>query len=204
MSSESLDKIMPALTFAQLAIGGVKKGKINPHFKNKYADLNAILDAVRVPLSENDLHLSQPITTLDDGRMSVTTILYHSSGQSLTSSMILPSNDKPQQIGSAISYWRRYQLMSLLALPADDDDGNQAQRAAEIDESMRDRITQEEAAAFSEDLDKVPDHRDKLLAFMKQSLGITSLSAIKRPTYDKWRKRLDEELAKLEGDECEQ
>jgi hypothetical protein len=107
---------------AKLAIGKVTKNAQSHH--SKYADLNAILDAVEPVLQENGLLLIQPI----HGNSVCTQIVDIDSGAMLQSTMDLPQNVNPQQMGSAISYYRRYTLQSALSLQAVDDDGQQASK----------------------------------------------------------------------------
>ena len=113
---------------AKKSIGVVKKNAKNPHFKNTYADLNALIEAVEPILLENSLILLQPIK---DGKV-FTEIVDIESGESIVSSIDLPTLGNPQQMGSAITYFRRYTLQSLLSLQADDDDGQMASKPQPI------------------------------------------------------------------------
>lgn len=107
---------------AKLEIGKVAKNAKNPHFKNTYADLNALIEAVEPILLEKGLVLLQPIK---EGR--VFTIITDIDSASFVESYIdLPNNLNPQQLGSAVTYFRRYTLQSLLSLQAVDDDGQHA------------------------------------------------------------------------------
>lgn len=109
---------------AKKEMGAVKKTTSNPFFKSKYADLPSILEVVEPPLLENGLIILQPIK---DGK--VFTIITDGS-TSIESSIELGMFNKPQDMGSAITYYRRYTLQSLLGISAEDDDGNIAQKAA--------------------------------------------------------------------------
>jgi hypothetical protein len=103
-------------------VGKVSKNSINPHFKKTYADLNALIDAVEPILLEKGLLMLQPI---QNGN--VTTIIIDcESSESIESSIALPVLSDPQKLGSAITYFRRYTLQSLLGLMAEDDDANKA------------------------------------------------------------------------------
>ena len=113
---------------AKKSIGVVKKNAKNPHFKNTYADLNALIEAVEPILLENSLILLQPIK---EGKV-FTEIVDIESGESVTSSIDLPTSGNPQQMGSAITYFRRYTLQSLLSLQADDDDGQMASKPSDV------------------------------------------------------------------------
>lgn len=102
----------------QKKVGIVKKDAKNPHFKNTYASLTQILGEVKPLLTECGLVLIQPIDSNGVG----TTIIDFENGQKVETYISLPSNLSPQQLGSAITYFRRYTLASLLALEIDDDD----------------------------------------------------------------------------------
>jgi hypothetical protein len=107
---------------AKQQIGKVHKNAKNPHFKQSYADLNAVLDACEQILLDNGLMILQPVN--DD--VVITQIIDVDSGEKIESFMRLPALTNPQQLGSAISYYRRYSLVSLLTLAATDDDGAEA------------------------------------------------------------------------------
>ena len=107
---------------AKLAIGKVTKNANNPHFKKSYADLNAIIEAVEPILLENGLLLLQPI----HGNSVCTRIIDVELDDLIESCMDLPIGLDPQKMGSAITYYRRYTLQSILSLQAVDDDGNMA------------------------------------------------------------------------------
>ena len=107
---------------AKQQIGAVSKNAKNPHFKNNYADINALTKEVEPILLEHGLLMMQPIV---DGYVS-TVIMDAESGESISSSMQLPAIQDPQKIGSAITYYRRYTLQSLLCLQTEDDDAQTA------------------------------------------------------------------------------
>jgi len=120
--SETLSSAMVA---ALGALNNVTKNATNPHFKNRYASLDAILDAVRPILHKNGLALSQtPLTA--DGMVGVTTRIIHTSGESTESTLLLPAGQNTAQgYGSALTYARRYSISSILGIAADDDDDGQ-------------------------------------------------------------------------------
>lgn len=124
--SESIKELAAALNKAQADMSGAKKGKENPFFKSKYADLNAVVDAVRIPFAENGLSYSQ-FPVMDENRVGVETILMHESGEFIASTLMLPTGKlDAQAAGSAITYARRYSLQAIAGIPAEDDDGNSA------------------------------------------------------------------------------
>lgn len=114
---------------AKKEIGKLTKDAKNPFFKSSYLSINALLEAVESVLSKHELLLLQPIK---DGK--VTTVIHDATKDGTTdntfvySEMDLPSITDPQKLGSAITYFRRYTLESLLGLRADDDDGNKASK----------------------------------------------------------------------------
>jgi hypothetical protein len=110
---------------AKQSIKKIAKNAKNPHFKNNYADINALIEEVEPILLENRLLLLQPI---EDGYV-YTRIVDIDSGEICESCMKLPEITDPQKIGSAVTYYRRYTLQSLLSLQAVDDDANLSSEA---------------------------------------------------------------------------
>lgn len=127
MITQNLDKIAPALVAAQAAITFASKDSTNPHFKNRYADLQSVIEAVKGPLNANGITFIQMPSSSDAGFLSLTTLLVHSSGQYIgdTATIPLPKND-PQGYGSALTYGRRYGLAAICGLFQADDDGEAA------------------------------------------------------------------------------
>lgn len=119
-TSEKINELLPDLFKVKASILPLKKEAENPYFSSSYVDLNGVLDGVEPILEKNGFILLQPVS----GRI-VETVLLHKSGQFISSDMelVLSKNDM-QALGSAVSYARRYSLMSLLGLKALDDDGN--------------------------------------------------------------------------------
>lgn len=107
----------------QKEIGVIAKDSKNPHFKNTYASLTQILSEVKPVLTKLGLVVLQPI---QDGK--VWTIIMNADKPIAQSSIDLPTNLAPQALGSAITYFRRYTLSSLLALEIDDDDATMASK----------------------------------------------------------------------------
>ena len=107
---------------AKQSIGKVAKNATNPHFKKSYSDINAIIEAVEPILLENGLLLLQPI----QGNSVCTQIICIDSNELIESCMELPAGLNPQQMGSCLTYYRRYTLVSLCSLQSVDDDANLA------------------------------------------------------------------------------
>lgn len=120
--SKTTMTIWQKLHAAKQQIGKVAKNAKNPHFKNSYADINALLDTVEPILHEHGLLLLQPVSGTDV----VTRIIDIETGESVESFMTLPLIPDPQKTLAAVTYFRRGTIQSLLSLQAVDDDGNMA------------------------------------------------------------------------------
>jgi hypothetical protein len=127
MTPLELNEIAPALVAAQAAITYAAKDSTNPHFKNRYADLQSVIEAVKGPLNANGIAFLQMPSKSEAGFLSLTTMLVHKSGQVIsdTATIPLPKND-PQGYGSALTYGRRYGLAAICGLFQADDDGESA------------------------------------------------------------------------------
>ncbi len=126
VSSDVCSLLAAAMAKAQGEIEGASKGRVNPHFKNAYADLASVWDAIREPLSKNGLSIVQEPVEAPDGKVKLRTTLLHSSGQRMVSEFTMPvaQPNNPQAVGSALTYARRYTLMSVCGVAPEDDDGN--------------------------------------------------------------------------------
>ena len=124
--SEQINELSTALSKAQGLIEGAKKDAANPFFKSKYADLASVWDACRAALAVNGLAVIQS-PAAEGTRVSVDTLLTHSSGQWVAGTVsVTAREDSPQAIGSAITYLRRYALQSFVGVAPEDDDANAA------------------------------------------------------------------------------
>src|ERR1700742_2994944 len=113
--SQELGELMGALAKAQGEMEVAGKDSANPFFKSKYADLASIVSASRPYLAKNGLSVMQKIELDGEDRRILVTILGHSSGQFITSRMIInPLKEDIQSLGSAITYLRRYAYASLV------------------------------------------------------------------------------------------
>jgi hypothetical protein len=122
-----MKNIASALVKAQLEMIAPKKGSVNPFFKNKYADLNDVLQAVVPALNNNGIVLLQPLVNID-GKNFVKTVLMHESGEifeSLAEIFCKNTNDA-QAYGSGVTYARRYSLSSICGIGSEDDDAQKA------------------------------------------------------------------------------
>lgn len=134
-------KLAAAMCKAQSEMGGAAKGANNPFFKSKYADLSAVVQAVKEPFANNGLSYVQfPIE--HGGRIGVETILMHESGEYLSQEFTVQlSKQDAQGAGSAITYCRRYALQSIAGIPSEDDDGNAASQQGRARFTLDDTAT---------------------------------------------------------------
>jgi hypothetical protein len=118
-----MSELIKALVAARKEIGGAKKGSVNPAFRSKYADLAAVIEAVKDPLERHGLTFVQDIAD-----QTVVTVILHESGETmrLAPFPIVATKPDAQGHGSALTYARRYSLQTALGVPAEDDDGNAA------------------------------------------------------------------------------
>jgi hypothetical protein len=150
-------------------IGKISKDSTNPFFKSKYFDINALLENVEPLMNENGLLLLQPIL-----ENKVYSRIYDiDKGEFLESSIELPSNVKPQDMGSAITYYRRYTLQSLLGIQADDDDANKAS-------ANKKATTNTQSTATANNEDTRPWLSEKLL-----NKGLERIEAGEKGVYEK-------------------
>lgn len=108
----------------------VKKDADNPFFKSKYADLPSILEAIRKPLSECKLCITHKTEYHEDNLILKTTLTAEDGN--FIESFFPVFGSKPQEVGSSMTYARRYNLQALLDIPTDDDDGNAGNSAKPI------------------------------------------------------------------------
>lgn len=129
--TDDTKELFAALCKAQASMGAAVKDSKNPHFRSSYASLTAVLDAVVPVLNAQGITVLQ-LPHLQDTHVQLTTVLGHTSGQMLTSTVASPMGRKQdaQAVGSCITYLRRYALQSIMGLPVEDDDGNAASRRA--------------------------------------------------------------------------
>jgi hypothetical protein len=118
-------QVSGALVKAQRDFGPALKDKTNPAFRSKYADLGACIDAVIEALNANGIALIQRTLPCESG-VTVETVFVHESGESLSCGPLhVPAaKQDPQGYGSALTYARRYSLMSACGIAPEDDDGN--------------------------------------------------------------------------------
>ena len=126
-----MKQIATALVKAQKEFGPALKTSTNPHFRSKYADLAACVEAVIDALNNNGIYLMQMTHETPDGAMAETVFL-HESGEMLSAGKLFfpASKHDAQGYASSLSYVRRYSLMAACGIAPEDDDGNAASKPA--------------------------------------------------------------------------
>jgi hypothetical protein len=124
-----MKNIAQSLVAAQKAFGPALKSSTNPHFKSRYADLSACVEAVIDGLNANGIALIQMTHDCDNGVI-VETVFLHESGEQISAGKLhVPAiKQDAQAYGSALTYARRYSLMAACGIAPEDDDGNKATR----------------------------------------------------------------------------
>ena len=162
--SEQINELIAALAKAQGQIKPAIKDSINPHFRSKYADLGSVWEACREALSTNALAVVQTIRQGETGQELVTT-LGHSSGQWMSSHMTLPvQKSGAQEIGSCLSYCRRYALASMVGVYSDAVDDDAELATSKVKESVRlPTLTVEQQSILEGFLKEFPESKKDML-----------------------------------------
>lgn len=172
--------IAAALVAAQMEMGKALKQSNNPHFRSKYADLGNVMDACIPALNKAGIAVIQPTVDDEHGRYVETVFIHGESGQELRCRvpLIVQKNDM-QGYGSAVTYARRYGLMTMAGIAPEDDDGNAAAQAAPAKKQQQQQQQKKpdpqevfnrmdtalKGAANKEALDKIWNHREFTASF---------------------------------------
>jgi ERF superfamily protein len=126
--SDSIKELAGALSKGQGEFPTIAKNrtanvpmKAGGKYSYRYADLADVISAIAPVLAKNGLSISQAPTIIDS-KLVLETTLMHASGEWMTSVYPLQSYDRPQEMGSEITYARRYTLTSILGIHAEEDD----------------------------------------------------------------------------------
>jgi hypothetical protein len=203
--SPEINELAEALGKAQIQFKVAKRCSENPFFKSSYADLASVYEAVREGLAANGLAISQWPTG-----GGVETILMHRSGQWIRDFCGMPAKDQsPQAIGSAITYARRYSLMAILGIPAEDDDGEGAEGRPSAT-PQKETVPAVPKVPTGETGSKeytISEKQQKLLFARAKAAGINDFSMIRKHCQTCWgiestseltKNKLDDLLGKIE------
>jgi len=129
-TSETINELATAIAAAQGVLKNPPKLKTNPHFKSQYVDLSDGLTAIRECFGKHGLCFIQGTSVTEGNMIVLHTRISHKSGQWIESDYPVGGLGRPQEMGSAMTYARRYALFSMVGVAGeDDDDGNAAQAA---------------------------------------------------------------------------
>ena len=166
--SQELDKLAQALAQAQAEIKPAQMNATNPFLKNKYADLGSVIDAVKPAMIKHGLAVTQ-LPSGDGETISITTMLLHTSGQFIRSTISLPVGSEKgrslaQSAGAIITYLRRYGLAAMMSVYADEDtdgnagypakratkrNGNQQEQRPQLDPEELERLLSKKAQGYA-------------------------------------------------------
>lgn len=191
--SEQINELALALSKVQGEIEGAIKDALNPHFKSKYADLTSCWESCREQLSKHEIAVVQSNDDTDT-HLCLTTTLIHKSGQWIdgTLKMERKVDDKgarkdmnAQQIGSAITYFRRYALCSMIGICPEDDDANAISQKNEAKNTHHSQqqtcyaMTTSQVVEIEQLLTKCTDEFVKAhYAFLKDTLKVDSMNQV--------------------------
>jgi hypothetical protein len=168
---EMSNNLAKALAAAQSEMKNAPLNRTNPHFKSKYADLAAIRDATVPVLAKHGLSIVQ-YTKMCDGTLMLHTRLLHESGEFLEGEYPLPAAyDKPQVMGSAYTYAKRYSWSAMLGVSAEDDDDGNAGQGAKPDITPKSATAPKDVATKSPEWTEGPAKNVTELKAMMRGFG---------------------------------
>lgn len=149
-TSDSIVNLAKALVDTQRELKQPFKDANNPAFKSQYVPLESVTESITNTATKYGLAFSQFATTDAEQNVSITTVVFHDSGEYIQYPPLTlkPSKQRvvidteyvngkrvniysneitPQSIGSCITYGKRYSLSAIFGITSDkDDDGNEA------------------------------------------------------------------------------
>jgi hypothetical protein len=162
------DKICAAYVAAFAELEAATKTANNPHFKSKYADLPAVIEAIKPHLAKHGLAFMQ-MPRPSEGGIAIETVLIHESGDKLPMGVLfVPANKHDAHgYGSALTYARRYALVTCFGLPTEDDDGNAAVKAQQAPPAPAQTITAAQFAILQDLIDRTGTDVAVMAAYYK-------------------------------------
>lgn len=198
MQSATLGRLGAALSKAQGAMGTAKKDgeaeivSQKGTYRYNYADLASVWDAVRKHLADNELSIVQQVHN-DTKSVTVTTTLLHSSGEFIRDRCWLPVSDmRPQSVGSAITYARRYSMSALVGVATEDDDGAAGvaaaakQTARQTPPKRPEQPAQEAQPAQTQPQSGPPDQRAAIKAMVSRMWKEAKTAGVSVEAWEAW------------------
>jgi hypothetical protein len=130
MATSKIRNIQSIMQQAHGMMDTVKKNSKNPFFKSNYADINTVLETINPVCDSLGLVVFQAPQIIDGNDVLYTRISLADNPSEFVEGqmrLLLPSADM-QKLGSAITYARRYALISMFGLETEDDDGQSASK----------------------------------------------------------------------------
>lgn len=204
---EAADSLCAAMALAFSEIEAATKGAENAAFKqggkaSKYADINAVIDAIKPALINHGLFFTQHPKPSENG-VTVETVLHHTGGEHLSlGELFVPANKHDAQgFGSALTYARRYALVTAFGVPVEDDDGNAAARGqskeSAVSPSQPTEMPDHEWAKLVQLVEASKANVSALLKYLKISVPNDNLRLLNQDQYAKVVEALNDKLAKL-------
>jgi hypothetical protein len=185
-TSEATDLLDAALAKAQAELTNPVKEATNPHFRSRYATLDAGLNIVRECLSKNGISFTQP-TRVEDSILILETRLAHEGQWIVSEYPVCTFPVKHQEMGSALTYARRYSLFSLVGIAGEEDDD--ANAAASPTGAPRRVPTPPKPPSDTFDVEASQLARDMLLSAIEMAESVSDLQ--------KWQVDNNATIAKL-------
>ena len=129
--SESIAEISKAMAKFQMEVKQPFRDADNPFFKSKYVPLENVVEAIHDIAPKHGLSFVQFPLNDDNGRVGVSTLLLHESGEWIKFPPVFFEAEKqtPQGYGALITYIKRYSLSAIFGITSDqDDDGNESSK----------------------------------------------------------------------------
>jgi hypothetical protein len=177
-----VNELAAALVAFQASVPTIPKNRVakiptknGGSYSYNYADLTDMWDAIRTPLKENGLAVTQSLVGGSSGWTGIKTAVWHSSGQSFAETVEMQTQGRsPQEIGSQITYFKRYALGAVLGIATDDDDDGTVASNAPVQSSNVVTLADLKSAA-----DRACATKEDVAAFVKADLNTLSQSKIK-------------------------
>lgn len=184
---EPINELATALAKAQAEIQNPKFDSVNPHFKSRFASLAAVRNAILPVFAKHGLSVLQDLTNEAGGGVNCTTIILHSSGQTLKlGPLFMPASKLDAQgMGSAATYARRYTLLATAGVAGEEDDDASAAVAKTNGNGATEYISEKQVADLKALIEEVGETEDRFIKWAKiQTLGklpaATYTSAVKK------------------------
>ena len=186
-------ELATALALAQNEVENATKGSVNPHFKNRYADLAEVLNTVRPVFSSHGISIIQE-DSFDGSMAHVTTLLLHKSNGFITGkSSCIPAKSDAQGVGSAWTYLRRYSLAAMCGVSQEDDDGQSASHNNKPNPVPEPKASKSDLLAIKTRMDELNIEEE---AFSRH-LGVSSMSNLPASKVQRANSALDAKQRKL-------